>query len=95
MPPTFVTMLEPFDLIERCNTKLTKKFKTYQRIKSWTKQLHVASYSGSRQGTLQLLKIKTFIQNPPPIFLRQFSMIKRSFDVELGWIREFAMHDKR
>ena len=38
---------------------------------------------------------KTFIQNPPPVFLCKFSMIKRSFDAELGWIREFAMHYKR
>ena len=44
----------------------------------------------------------TFAQNkdPPqhtlPSFLRgQFSVIKHSFDVELRWIREFALHDKR
>ena len=44
----------------------------------------------------------TFAQNedPPqhtlPSFLRgQFAVIKHSFDVELRWIREFALHDKR
>ena len=44
----------------------------------------------------------TFAQNedPPqhtlPSFLRgQFSVIRHSFDVELRWIREFALRDKR
>ena len=62
MPPTFVTLFrtKPFWLPsheELCNTKLTcKRARLSVTVKSRTKQLFIVSYSGSRQGMLQLLQ---------------------------------------
>ena len=60
MPPTFVTLIGTIWLLNQkkwWNTKLTCKCgRPSITVKSWTRQLHVASYSGSRQGILQLLE---------------------------------------
>ena len=60
MPPTFVTLIGSVWLLNQkkwWNTKLTCKCgRPSITVKSWTRQLHVASYSGSRQGILQLLQ---------------------------------------
>ena len=69
MPPTFVTLIGTIWLPKQekwWNMKLTCKCgRPSITIKSWTRQLRVASYSGSRQGILQLLQTwetKTFIK---------------------------------